>query len=80
MERRYHIIEKENTEAVRGFLSKSGQALLPLVEQIEQGEVALDELIVPPGAGWRRPFLSGLRRLRHRRLARRAEPIQKEQW
>ena len=45
MERRYHIIEKENTEAVRGFLSKNGQALLPLVEQIEQAEVALDELI-----------------------------------
>ncbi len=45
MERRYHIIEKENTEAVREFLSKNGQALLPLVEQIEQAEVALDELI-----------------------------------
>ena len=45
MERRYHIVEKENTEAVRGFLSKHGQALLPLVEQIEQAEVALDELI-----------------------------------
>ncbi len=45
MERPYHIIEKQNTEAVRGFLSKNGQALLPLVEQIEQAEVALDELI-----------------------------------
>ena len=45
MEKRYHIVEKENTEAVRGFLSKNGQALLPLVEQIEQAEVALDELI-----------------------------------
>ncbi len=49
MGRRYHIIEKQNTEAVRGFLSKNGQALLPLVEQIEQGEVALDEWIVPLG-------------------------------
>ena len=45
MERRYRIVEKENTEEVRGFLSKNGQALLPLVEQIEQAEVALDELI-----------------------------------
>lgn len=45
MEKPYHIIEKENTKAVRGFLSKNGQALLPLVEQIEQAEVALDELI-----------------------------------
>ena len=45
MERRYHIVEKENTEAVRGFLSKNSQALLPLVEQMEQAEVALDELI-----------------------------------
>ena len=49
MERRYHIVEKENTEAVRGFLSKNGQALLPLVEQIEQAEVALDELIAVLG-------------------------------
>ena len=32
MERRYHITEKENTGAVGGFLSKHGQALLPLVE------------------------------------------------
>jgi len=45
VERRYHIVEKENTEAVRGFLSKNSQALLPLVEQMEQAEVALDELI-----------------------------------
>ncbi len=45
MERRYHITEKENTGAIRVFLSKNGQALLPLVEQIEQAEVALDELI-----------------------------------
>ena len=45
MERRYHITEKGNAEAARGFLSKNGQALLPLVEQIEQAEVALDELI-----------------------------------
>ncbi len=41
MERPYLIIEKENTEAVRGFLSKNGQSLLPLVEQVEQAEVAL---------------------------------------
>jgi len=45
VERRYHITEKENTGAILGFLSKDGQALLPLVAQIEQAEVALDELI-----------------------------------
>jgi len=45
VERRYHITEKENTGAILGFLSKNGQALLPLVAQIEQAEVALDELI-----------------------------------
>jgi transposase-like protein len=38
-------MENENRKALRGFLSKNGQALLPLVEQIEQAEVALDELI-----------------------------------
>ncbi len=42
MERRYHIVEKENTDAVRQYLRKNGQTLLPLVEQIEQAEVALD--------------------------------------
>ena len=45
MERRYHITEKENTGAILGILRKNGQALLPLVAQIEQAEVALDELI-----------------------------------
>ncbi len=45
MERQYHITEKGNTEVVRGFLSRNGQALLPWVEQIEQAEVALDEVI-----------------------------------
>jgi hypothetical protein len=44
VEKRYHIVEKENTEVVWRFLSKNGRALLPLVEQIEQAEVALDEL------------------------------------
>ncbi len=36
---------RENTGAIRGFLRKNGQAWLPLVEQSEQAEVALDELI-----------------------------------
>ncbi len=46
MKRPYHIIEKENTEAVRGFLSKNGQAVLSVsrrMEQIEPAEVPLGE-------------------------------------
>jgi transposase-like protein len=65
VERRYHLIEKENTEAVRGFLSKNGQGLLPLVEQIEQAEVARDELIDVRG----RATVEMVRRLSAERIA-----------
>lgn len=43
MKRRYHIIGKGNTEAVRGVLSTNVRALLPLVERIEQAGMALEE-------------------------------------
>jgi len=45
VEKPYHIIEKENTEDLGKFLAKNGQALLPMVELIEQSKMAVDELI-----------------------------------
>lgn len=41
----YHIVGKENTEELAKFLMKNGQALLPMVELIEQSQVAVDEVI-----------------------------------
>ena len=45
MEKRYHIIRKESTEELGKFLVKNGQALLPMVELIEQSKLAIDEWI-----------------------------------
>ena len=45
MEKPYHIIGKDDTSGLARFLSKNGQALLPLVELIEQSKMAVDELI-----------------------------------
>ena len=45
MERRYHTIEKKDTQALVRFWTKNGQALLPMVELIEQSKLAVDELI-----------------------------------
>jgi len=45
VEKPYHIVEKENTEDLGKFLAKNGQALLPMVELIEQSKLAVDELI-----------------------------------
>ena len=45
MEKPYHIVQKENTEDLGRFLAKNGQALLPMVELIEQSKLAVDELI-----------------------------------
>ncbi len=45
MERPYHIVRKENTEELAKLLTKNGQALLPMVELIEQSKLAVDELI-----------------------------------
>jgi transposase-like protein len=44
----YHTIGKEgkvNEQELAGFLAKNGQALLPMVDLIEQCQVACDELI-----------------------------------
>ncbi|HYL74669.1 MAG TPA: IS256 family transposase [Bryobacteraceae bacterium] len=48
MKRNYHTIDKQgkaNERKLAGFLSKSGQLLLPLVDLIEQCQMACDELI-----------------------------------
>jgi putative transposase len=41
----YHIVGKEESEELARFLAKNGQALLPMVELIEQSKLAVDELI-----------------------------------
>ena len=45
MEKRYHIVGKDNTQELGKFLAQNGQALLPMVELIEQSKMAVDELI-----------------------------------
>lgn len=45
MEKPYHTITKKNTQELARFLIRNGQALLPMVELIEQSRLAVDELI-----------------------------------
>jgi len=45
VEKPYHIVSKDNTQELAKFLVKNGQALLPMVELIEQSKMAVDELI-----------------------------------
>ncbi len=45
VEKPYHIVSKDNTQELAKFLVKNGQALLPMVELIEQSKMALDEWI-----------------------------------
>ena len=45
MEKPYHTIDRKDTQALAHFLSRNGQGLLPMVELIEQSEIAVDELI-----------------------------------
>ena len=45
MEKRYHIVGKESSEELGGYLARNGQVLLPRVELIEQSRMAVDELI-----------------------------------
>ncbi len=45
MEKPYHIVGKDDTQGLASFLAKNGQALLPMMELIEQSQVALDEVI-----------------------------------
>ena len=45
MEKPYHIVGKEESQELAKFLVKNGQALLPMVELIEQSKLAVDELV-----------------------------------
>ncbi len=45
MEKPYPKIHKKDTQALVNFLTRQGQALLPMVELIEQSKLAVDELI-----------------------------------
>ncbi len=45
MKRPYQIIGKRNRKELVRFLVKIGQALLPIVELIEESRMAVDELI-----------------------------------
>ena len=45
MEKPYHIVDKNDSRGLAEFLVKNGQGLLPMVELIEQSQVAVDELI-----------------------------------
>lgn len=42
---RYHIAERGDSKALTEFLAREGQWLLPMVELIEQAELAVDEVI-----------------------------------
>ena len=55
MEKRYHIVGKERGEELGKYLARNGQALLPMVELIEQSKLAVNGLIdVLGGRRWRR--------------------------
>ena len=41
----YHTIDKKDTQSLAHFLARNGQALLPMVELIEQSTWAVDELM-----------------------------------
>jgi len=45
VEKPYHIVSKKDTRGLGHFLAKNGQALLPMVELVEQSKMAVDELI-----------------------------------
>ena len=57
MKRTYQVVTKPSTLSSRElaeFLSQDGQLLLPLVELLERGEQAIDEVIRRHGSGDRR--------------------------
>ncbi len=45
MKAEYQIADRRDSRALAEFLSREGQALLPMLELIEQAEMAVDELI-----------------------------------
>jgi len=45
VEKPYHVVEKKDTQGWANFLAKNGQTLLPMLEFIEQSQVAVDDFI-----------------------------------
>ena len=45
MRREYQVVGRKSSAALRQFLAKEGTALLPMVELIEQGQLAVEELV-----------------------------------
>ncbi|NQT94269.1 MAG: hypothetical protein HQ559_16025 [Lentisphaerae bacterium] len=45
----YQIVEKKDSKQLSEYLSRNGQALLPMVELIEQGQMVVEEFIVVLG-------------------------------
>ena len=45
MTRTYQIADRKDSRTLAEFLSRDGQLLLPILELIEQAEMAVDELI-----------------------------------
>ena len=45
MRREYQIVGRKGSAALRQFLAKEGAGLLPMVELIEAGELAVEELV-----------------------------------
>ena len=45
MRREYQVVGRKGSAALRQFLAKEGAALLPLVTLIEQGQLAVEELV-----------------------------------
>ena len=51
MRRPYQIASREGSAALRQFLAKEGAALVPMVELIEAGQLAVEELVGQLGQG-----------------------------
>ena len=45
MSKGYQIASKKDSRQLRQFLAQHGQALVPMVELIEQGRLAVEELV-----------------------------------
>ena len=45
MKRTYEVRDRADKRAIREFLKREGQFLLPMLELVEQTEVAIDEVI-----------------------------------
>ena len=45
MNKGYHILEKKNSRQLTNLLTENGQLLMPMVELIEQSQIAVDELL-----------------------------------